>query len=94
MRRKRGRGRWRRLRAGLVTPSPGGPGQPSDPTMRVCLQWLDEAGGEGRREPPGWKGPPAFPVTHPEARPRGQKSRDGAPNGDALSPKRAPPQGG
>ena len=71
MRRKRGRGRWRRLRAGLVTPPPGGPGQPSGPTTRVCLQWLDVAGGEGRREPPGWKGPPAFPVARPEARPTG-----------------------
>ena len=32
---------WR-LRAGVVTSRPGRLGQPSDPTMRVCLQWLDE----------------------------------------------------
>ncbi len=24
-----------------LLPHSGGPGQPSDPTMRVCLQWLD-----------------------------------------------------
>jgi hypothetical protein len=41
MRRKRGRGRLRRLRVGLVTPLPGGPGEPSDPTKGVCLEWLD-----------------------------------------------------
>jgi hypothetical protein len=43
MRRKRGRGRLRRLRAGLVTPLPGGLGSPSVPTKRDCLKWLDAA---------------------------------------------------
>ena len=68
MRRKRGRGRLRRLRAGLVTPSPGGLGSPSVPTTRDCLEWLDAArtkGGEScpDREPsrapsaPGSYGP-------------------------------------
>jgi hypothetical protein len=33
----------RRLRAGLVTPSPGGLGSPSVPTTRDCLEWLDAA---------------------------------------------------
>src|SRR5664279_3220842 len=33
----------RRLRAGLVTPSPGGPGPPSAPTTRGRLHWLDAA---------------------------------------------------
>jgi hypothetical protein len=34
----------RRPRAGLVTPHPGGPGQPSAGTKTGCLQWLDVAG--------------------------------------------------
>src|SRR5664280_1509877 len=33
----------RRLRAGLVTPSPGGLGPPSAPTTRGRLHWLDAA---------------------------------------------------
>ena len=43
MRRKRGRGRLRRPRAGLVTSHSGGPGSPSVPTTGDCLQWLDAA---------------------------------------------------
>ena len=42
----------RRPRARLVTLRSGGPGQPSGPTTRVCLRWLDEAGSEGWRKPP------------------------------------------
>jgi len=39
---------WRRRpRAGLVTPLPGGPGQPSGPTMRACLKWLDVVATKG-----------------------------------------------
>ena len=42
----------RRPRAGTnVPPLPGGPGQPSDPTKGVCLEWLDAVwrkGGESR----------------------------------------------
>ena len=37
------RGGMRRLRAGLVTPSPGGLGPPSAPTTRGRLHWLDAA---------------------------------------------------
>ena len=37
----RWRGGMRRPRAGLVTPLPGGPGQPSGLTTRACLEWLD-----------------------------------------------------
>ena len=39
--------RMRRLRAGLVTPLPGGPGSPSVPTKRDCLEWLDAARTKG-----------------------------------------------
>jgi hypothetical protein len=41
MRRKRGRGGMRRPRARLVPSHPGGLGQPSGPTMGICLEWLD-----------------------------------------------------
>ena len=34
----------RRPRAGFAGRLSGGPGQPSGPTTRVCLQWLDGAG--------------------------------------------------
>ena len=37
----------RRPRAGLANLHSGGPGQPSGPTMGVCLQWLDAAGTKG-----------------------------------------------
>ena len=47
MRRKRGRGRTRRLRAGLVTPLPGGFGSRSGPTTGVRLEWLDAEGMKG-----------------------------------------------
>jgi hypothetical protein len=62
---KRGRGRLRRLQAGLVTPLPGGPGKPSDPTMGVCLEWLDAVrtkAGESRPD----RGARALRL-HPEA---------------------------
>src|SRR5471032_565600 len=70
----------RRLRAGLVTPLPGGLGSPSVPTKRDCLEWLDAKrmkGGESR--PDKGRGIPAPPPA--EARPREQKSRRGAPRG-------------
>jgi hypothetical protein len=56
----------RRPRAGFVTPFSGGPGQPSGPTRRVCLQWLDAAAMKGGGSCPGCR---------PEARRRGQKCR-------------------
>jgi hypothetical protein len=37
----------RRLRAGFVTPLPGGLGQPSVPTKGDCLEWLDAAWTKG-----------------------------------------------
>ena len=73
MRRKRGRGRMRRLRAGLVTPSPGGLGQPSVPTMRDCLEWLDAARTKGGGSCPD-RGRRSLPVRARKLRPRGQKS--------------------
>jgi len=42
----------RRLRAGLVTPLPGGPGSPSVPTTRDCLEWLDAARTKAGESPP------------------------------------------
>src|ERR1019366_7641671 len=63
----------RRLRAGLVTPLPGGPGSPSVPTMGDCLEWLDAArmkGGESRPD----RGGRSPPVRARKLRPRGQKS--------------------
>lgn len=68
MRRKLGRGRLRRLRAGLVTSLPGGLGTPSVPTKRDRLLWLDAArkkGGEScpHRGPQGLR--PRPEVTAP-----------------------------
>jgi hypothetical protein len=44
MRRKRGRGRLRRLLAGLVTPRPGGAGAPPGDTMIPCEELADGRG--------------------------------------------------
>ena len=58
----------RRLRAGLVTPSPGGLGSPSVPTKRDCLEWLDAARTKGGESCPdrGPQGPRPRPeVTAP-----------------------------
>ncbi len=63
----------RRLRAGLVTPPPGGLGSPSVPTKRDRLKWLDAVrtkGGESR--PDRDRGISVRP--RPEVRPRGQKT--------------------
>ncbi len=56
---------WR-LRAGLVTPRSGGPGQPSARTMTGCLQWLDARDTKGGGSRPDRKGPKGLSV-----RPRG-----------------------
>src|ERR1019366_4226212 len=50
----------RRLRAGLVTPLPGGLGSPSVPTKRDCLQWLDAARTKGGESCPD-QGGGSFP---------------------------------
>src|SRR5674476_163812 len=79
-----GRYRVNPASAGLVTPPRGGLGSPSDPTKRVCLEWLDAVrtkAGESRPD----QGRQQPPVAHPEARSRGQKSRDGAPRGATPS---------
>src|ERR1019366_5588130 len=78
----------RRPRAGLVTPLPGGPGSPSVPTKRDCLEWLDAArtkGGESCLD----RGGRSPPVRARKLRPRGQKSRDGAPDGAHPQPEGA-----
>ena len=70
----------RRPRAGFASLLPGGPGSPSAGTRPGCLKWLDavwtkgaKAPGSGRVKSPS--------VRHPEARSRGQKSRNGASKG-------------
>jgi hypothetical protein len=75
-----GRERMRCPRAGLVTPHPGGPGQPSAGTKTGCLQWLDVAGTKGGGSRPD-QGREERSVLRREARRRGQKSRRGAPRG-------------
>ena len=56
----------RRLRAGLVTLLPGGPGQPSARIMTGCLQWLDARDTKGGGSRPDGEARAASPV-----RPRG-----------------------
>ena len=63
----------RRLRAGLVTPLPGGLGSPSVPTKGDCLNWLDAARTKGGESLPG-SGRGIPPVRARKLRPRGQKS--------------------
>src|ERR1019366_3021070 len=63
----------RRPRAGLVTPLPGGPGSPSVPTKRDCLEWLDAARTKGGESCPD-RGGRSPPVRARKLRPRGQKS--------------------
>ncbi len=63
----------RRLRAGLVTPLPGGLGSPSVPIMGDCLEWLDAARTKGGESCPD-RGGRSPPVRARKLRPRGQKS--------------------
>src|SRR5674476_793686 len=63
----------RRLRAGLVTPLPGGLGPPSAPTTRGRLNWLDAARTKAGERLPD-RGPGSGPVRARKLRPRGQKS--------------------
>src|ERR1700754_2189308 len=60
----------RRPRTCLASTDPGGLGEPSEPTTRLCLQWLDGTG-EGWGNLPGWR---ACSRLRPEVRPQGQKS--------------------
>ena len=87
MRRKRGRGRLRRLRAGLVTPLPGGLGSPSVPTTRDCLEWLDAARTKAGESLPDRVEPKAARVRARKNGPEDLKSRDGAPRGAHPSPR-------
>jgi len=70
----------RRPRAGFVSLPPGGPGQPSVPTTRDCPHGLDAARTKAGESLPD-RGPGSGPVRVRKLRPRGQKSRDGAPRG-------------
>src|ERR1035437_5768731 len=63
----------RRLRAGLVTPLPGGLGSPSVPIMGDCLEWLDAARTKGGESCPD-RGGRSPPVRARKLRTRGQKS--------------------
>jgi hypothetical protein len=79
----------RRLRAGLVTPLPGGLGSPSVPTKRDCLKWLDAArtkGGESRPDRVGRKPPGSAPGSYG---PGDRNRRDGAPIGAHPQPEGA-----
>ena len=80
MRRKREREGMRRLRAGLVTPPPGGLGSPSVPTKGDCLEWLDAVrtkGGESRLD----QGAKSFPSAPGSTAPGTKNRRRGAPRG-------------
>ena len=80
MRRHGGREGMRRPRAGFASLPPGGPGQPSVPTTRDCpsVGWTRR----GRRRAKAYRiGARLGPVRVRKLRPRGQKSRDGAPRG-------------
>src|SRR5438128_8832174 len=80
--------RMRRLRLCFANTSPGRPGQPSDPTMWVCLLKAERGFGRtGRksRDQAGEKlavrAKPA--LWTPEVRPRGERNRrSGAPRGE------------
>ena len=63
-----------------ITAAPGGLGSPSVPTKRDCLKWLDAARTKGGESCPD-QGGRSPPVRARKLRPRGQKSRDGAPRG-------------
>src|ERR1035437_2638760 len=76
----------------LVTPLPGGPGPPSVPTKRDCPQGLDAARTKGGESCPD-RGPGSGPVRARKLRPRGQKSRDGAPSGERASQSAPTPPG-
>jgi hypothetical protein len=78
----------RRLRAGLVTPLPGGLGSPSGPTKGDCLQWLDAARTKAGESPPDRVEPKAARVRARKIRSRGQKSPRGAPRGARILQKR------
>ena len=85
-------GEGRRPLAGLVTLPPGGPGSPSGPTTRACLQWLDAARTKGGESCPD-RGPGSGPVRARKHGPGDRKAARGAPQGDALCrPERASPR--
>src|SRR5674476_618669 len=88
MRRHGGRERMRRPRAGFASLPPGGPGQPSVPTTRDCPHGLDAARTKAGESLPD-RGPGSGPVRVRKLRPRGQKSRDGAPIGAHPQPEGA-----
>ncbi len=89
MRRKRGRGRVRRLRAGLVTSHSGGPGSPSVPTTGDCLEWLDAARTKAGKSPPDRVEPKVARVRARKHGPGDRNRRDGAPRGARALRKRA-----
>ena len=74
----------RRLRAGLVTPSPGGLGPPSAPNTRGRLHWLDAARTKAGESLPD-RGAQQGLVRARKLRPRGQKSRQISPDCASLS---------
>ena len=79
-------GQVRRPRACLASTHSGGPGSPSVPTTGDCLNWLDAARTKGGESCPD-RGGRSPPVRARKLRPRGQKSRDGAPSGERVDRK-------
>ena len=81
MRRRVGGARCGACGLGFANPAPGRFGQPSGPTTRVCLQWLDAGvndGGESRMATWG-----SFPRSLPgSTAPRYDKRHSGAPGGE------------
>jgi len=75
-------GRGRRLLLRFVIATPGGCGQPSVPTTRDCLQWLDAArmnAGESLRDQAAFEPPSAPGSTAPPPK----IAASGVPEGDA-----------
>src|SRR5450830_217746 len=82
----------RRLRAGLVTPSPGGPGSPSVPTKGTALNGWTRRGRRVAKAARIGEGAalPSAPVSYG---PGDRNRRDGAPRGARPSPRTRTPQG-
>ena len=77
----------RRPRAGFVTPSPGGPGQPSAGITTGCLRWLDAAATKGGGSCPD-RGSGSGPVAARKHGARDRKAACGAPRGATPSERR------
>ena len=80
-------GQVRRLRGCLARIRPGGPGQPSGPTTRACLQWLDVTRTREGESPPGREGANAARRRVGKHGPGDRNRRHGAPRGARVPEK-------